>query len=129
MKEARWGFNPCEFHELLYLCGWGSESMEAFDPDSRTFLLLNVTLPENSDCYLFVESEQLVVLSDHFVTRWSLSEGCDLVQLNSIRHKEYWVRSFMAPVVDPAAGVIYICYDGECYSINLNGSGRKVVSA
>ena len=40
MFESRTSVIPCEFNGYVYLCGGGTTGIEAFHPQSNTFLLL-----------------------------------------------------------------------------------------
>lgn len=65
MRESRAEFNPCMLFGIVYLCGEGSFIMEAFNPETETFLPLQVTLPEDFACCLYVHNHLLVLLYLH----------------------------------------------------------------
>ena len=125
MREARSGFNPCEFHGYVYICGYGSDSIEAFDPVNTAFLPLSAQLPEDTSCLVFVEREQLVVISKNYVTRWSAGQDARLLLGSKAVHPLCNVHCNMAPVVDERSGLVYISYEGLCYCMKGDGSGRR----
>ena len=119
MNEARCNFNPCELYHTLYLSGGGTDSIETFDPANCNFRLLPVRLPEQTPCCVFVESHQLVVLSGNFVTKMEVNQE-QLREVQRERHPGCNVIGNMAPVVDPAAGLVYLSWWGNCYRIAVN---------
>jgi hypothetical protein len=129
MQEVRASFNPCELQGIVYLCGYGSDSIEAFNPAIAAFLPLSARLPEDSSCLIFVERGSLVVLSKNYVSRWTVERmHCLLLQSKAV-HPIYGVYCNMAPVVDEGSGVVYISYDGRCYCMKMDGSGRREVGS
>ena len=65
MKEARSNFNPCEYHDYVYLCGQDSHLIEAFNPQNDAFLQLQTSFSQACACLLFIDNQQLVILSDN----------------------------------------------------------------
>ena len=89
MKEARSFCTPCEYNGSVYLSGYGSDLIEAFNLETNSFLALEARLPERyGACILFVESSSLVVLSSNYVTRWNASDSQDLQQVTQASHPE-----------------------------------------
>jgi len=117
MRDARSGFNPCEFHNFIYLCGAGSDCIEAFDPIESRFLLVQVRLPEEySRCLLYTQNEELVVMSEKYVTRYRAEEGHQLEKTEVKRHQSWSVLGNMAPVVRES--LLYVVLVGKCYEIS-----------
>ena len=116
MRNARSGFNPCEFHNFLYLCGAGSDLIEAFDPENSQFLPVRARLAEEySRCLLYTHNEELVVMSEKFVTKYRAEEGHELLRTQVKSHHTWSVLGNMAPVVQ--GGLAYITLLGKCYLI------------
>jgi hypothetical protein len=126
MHAARSFFTPCEFNACLYLCGNGSDLIEAFDPITYVFTSLNTSLPENNKCCMFVEDGKLVIISEKYVTKWSLGQGFQLVKVATMRHKKWEVSCNMAPVV--AAEQVYLSDRGVCYSLKSDGLEMRFVA-
>ena len=118
MREARWNFNPCEFCGCIYLSGYGSRLIEAFNPEPCTFLPIDIQLPENSICISFAETSQLVVMSEEYVTYWRVGRNHTLVLVNQAKHRKINLLSNMTPVVE--AGKVYITFAGKCWMISLD---------
>ena len=127
MKEGRLMLNPCEYRSIVYLCGFGSDRMEAFDPVNGVLVPIEARVSEDSESCLFVESDQLVVLSRIHVMRWELNEVGQLRKVKSAVHTKCDLMSNIAPIVDTLSGYIYIVYGGQGYSIKMDGSeGREL---
>lgn len=107
------------------MCGYGSDLIEAFDPVNAVFLGLTAQLPEDTTCLLFVERGQLVVLSRNYATRWRAGQDSRLLQCSKAVHPICNMHCNMAPVVEEGSGLVYISYDGVCYSVKVDGSERR----
>lgn len=122
MREARFDFNPCAFHEYVYLCGRGTKSIEAFCPDTEAFLQLHAELPEgDSPCLVVQENCQLLVLSREYASRWAAEQDHKLAKVSQIRHIYTIVHCITPPAVDSVNNVMYVCQRGQCFCTNLNG--------
>lgn len=108
MREKRCNFNPCLFKEYVYLCGQGSKLMEAFSPQTESFLALQFQLPEDSACCLLVHNNLLVVHSSAYVSKFAAGQLVQSSQISS-RHLEKLFNS--PPVVNQ--GVFFICHMGK----------------
>lgn len=77
MREERYCFNPCLFHGLIYLCGYGSCLIDAFDPELVQFTEPQPvpTVPESHFCCVFEQDHTLVVLSYNYVSRFTVDGG------------------------------------------------------
>lgn len=125
MKAGRAWFSPCEYSGYVYLCGYGS--IEVFDPQVCIFLELSIPLPESKPCLVFVESQQLIVMSGSYITKWKTTDDHHLEQCFLDKHPEISVISSMAPVVDSVNEVVYVIWGGSCFSVCLDGSERRQV--
>jgi len=106
MREERYCFNPCLFGGLIYLCGYGSCLIDAYDSAAGLFPepQPTVTVPESHFCCVFEQSSNLVVLSYNYVSRFTLEEGA-LAKLSDKREKTphtVWPNApprFVSPMV------------------------------
>jgi hypothetical protein len=128
MRVGRSYFNPCEWNGLLYLCGKGSTIIETFNIDTSTFQVQKARLPErNSSCCVFIESGDLVVLSNRYMTRWSLGEARVLTQLAETQHPKIEMWCVMSPLLDAAQGVIYYTSRKGCFRVKIDGSDWQLI--
>jgi hypothetical protein len=120
MKEGRCNFNPCEFNQLLYLCGHPSSIIEALDPVQCSFLPFQARLPESySFCLLLVHNEQLLVVSENYVSVWTYEQE-RLVQVSLLEHYKLEVCSNMNPVCDMRSSYFYVSSGGKCLKVKLD---------
>jgi len=124
MFKSRAYFNPCEFLGLVYLCGYRSAEVEAFDPQSSTFRKSQDTVEDRAPSLLFAEGGELVILSVNWVSRWRN----DMVKVEETQHSSCVVDSDMAPVVDSANGIVYVACSGVCVAIKIDGSSRTEIA-
>jgi hypothetical protein len=129
MRTARTAFNPCEFNELLYMCGAGSYMIDAFDPVSWVFMPIQARLVDDSSCLLIVDNSQLVVISEEYFTRWSVGPGSELLKKSEVKHAVWILEHNQAPVVDEESGLIYFGVAGFVNSFKANGSQYEEVLA
>jgi len=125
MREARSWFTPCELNGSVYLCGTTSSVIEAFHLQSSQFSPIQVSLAENSACILFVEIQQLVVVSRNYTSRWQAGQESDLVQVAQSQHAEIDVRTNMPPVLQ--SGLVLFSTWGKCYCLRVDGSEKAEV--
>lgn len=128
MHEARADFNPCEFEGRVYLCGYSSDAIEAFDPGACVFHLLQVRLPESNAWLLVVESGQLLVLTDHYATRWEVDRHHSLRQVKQTQHSGLGQICNAPPVLDSVNGLLYVAVVGMCFSISLEDNSKRRVT-
>ena len=75
MREARGYFNPCLFSGIIYLCGRGSQVMEAFSPERDDFLRnVQVPVPENEYCCLYVDNDLLVLHQKSYIVKFAAGQ-------------------------------------------------------
>lgn len=117
----------CEYSHFLYLCGDGSERIAVYDVRTGEFGGVEARLPEESACCIVPENGELVVISGKYVSKWRVSEGGELVQVGKAKHEKWEVGSNSVPVL--SAGLIYLAWDGECYSLKVDGTRRNQVAS
>lgn len=123
MREGRRCFNPCLFNAYVYLCGSGSLSLEAFAPQTDSFLPLQPQLPESSNCCLFVHNNLLVVHSQSYISKFAADRAEQLVQRSQVRsQKPANKHSNSQPVVDSALGLFFIIQKGQVLGFNIETS-------
>lgn len=113
MREARRDFNPCMLFGIVYLCG--CFLMEAFVPETDTFLPLQIRLPEAQQCCLYADNNLLVL---HFNSCILKVDG-ELVKCSEVKSPRSYKRQNSQPVVDKANGVFFIVQDGKCLSFAM----------
>ena len=125
MREARCLFNPCLYHDVIYLCGSGSQIMEAFSPRSGAFLPLNISVPENHYCCVYVNDDKLVVHSYSYILKYSLSQANQLAEVSRTQAPalDKWQNS--QPIVNTAQKLVYIGQNESIVVFNMD-TGAKV---
>lgn len=101
--------------------------IEVFNPETCLFLSLQIPRADASACTLFVENNQLVLMSANYVSRWMQEGEHSLVQLYEIQHPSYDVLSNMPPVVDSVNSLIYFSLYGRCFCMDLFGTELKEI--
>lgn len=124
MREARCSFNPCAFNEFVYVCGWGSQLIQAFSPQTDSFLPFQLQLPEESPCCLYVHGSCLVVHSYQYISRFTEQEE-QLVQHLQIRSKKpNHKQSNSQPVVDPTRSLFFLIKQRKVLAFNMETGGK-----
>lgn len=129
MQNPRALFHPCEFNRILYLCGYPSNTIEAFSFVSSSFFTLPHILPEkSSDCCLIIEYSKLLILSRKHVTRYNIGPD-DLITPVASTSRSYntMMDSSMPPVVDTVNGLVYLCRGGVYFSTKLDGGESRQI--
>ena len=120
MKEARSRFNPCLFGGIVYLCGNNSTIMEAFAPETDTFLPnVQIPVPQNHYCCLYVDNDLLVVNIASFIVKFAAGEGGQLVKRSQVATPGISKEQCSQPVVDKARGLYFIIQSGTCVCFNM----------
>lgn len=120
MQDARSDFTPCEYQKLVYLCGKGTLSIEAFNPEACSFRSFQAQQPEMySACLLIVERSHLVLISDSFVTWWTVGDNREIVQRTQTQHSWCVPNCSMPPVLDISTGAFYASYGQNVSRIKL----------
>ena len=128
MQEPRSRFNPCVFSGFIYLCGWGSDLIEVYDPYETRFYSLQPRLPEKfSPCCVFVAYTEMVVVSGQYVTRWQSAAHRDLTQVSIHPHTTLNLRCNLPPILSETQQVVYLSYNGFCYSLKTDGSVVRII--
>ena len=88
MREERYCFNPCYHKAFVFLCGYGSNMIDCFDPVSNSFPQPqpSVTVPESHFCCTFEQDSHLVVLAYNYMSKFSL-DGNTLVKVSDKRER------------------------------------------
>ena len=128
MKEARGSFNPCVWRTVIFLCGAFSATIEAFSPDTETFLSFCLLVPQNnSGCCLYVDQDQLVVHSYDHVRKYAMREG-EVLQVKEELTPAAGKLQNSQPVVDRNQGLFYLVYRGDCLRFNMETGVQVLIS-
>ena len=119
MKEARSCFNPCLFYGIIYLCGCGSTIMEAFSPETDTFLPVQIPVPSTSNCCSYVDDDQLVLHMTSSILKFAAGQGGQLVKRSEIGSPGVHKYQNSQPVVNKASGLYFITWNGSCLRFNM----------
>ena len=118
MQEGKACFNPCEWRGLIYLCGSGS--LEAFSPETETFLPFLLTLPDEDQAYcVYVDSDQLVVHSYCHVAKFGAGEHGQPIQLSATASPPASKQHSFQPVLDTTRRVFYLVYLEKCVCFRM----------
>ena len=122
MKQARYHFNPCLFHENIFLCGDWSPLLEAFSPQRDQMLPFQLSMPVDvlSPCCMYVEDNCLVVHFNHNILKYRVEEAKKLVQTSRSITQERVMWQNSQPVVDEVLRLYYIVQNGNCYCVNMD---------
>ena len=116
MNQTRVLFNPCLFGHLIYLCGSSSTTMEAFAPQTDTFLPVPLTLPSSNAYCLYVHNDLLVLHQFDYIVKFAV-EGGQLVKRSEVQCPAVNKEQNSQPVV--AGGVVYMVWEGKCVRFNM----------
>lgn len=84
MINTRFQFTPFHHRQTIYIAGgWHTTAVEAFDISSEAFTALPLVLPKQFGTICFVYANELVVLQDQRVIRWTLGSRSGDVQSTS----------------------------------------------
>jgi len=126
MGEARYCFNPCLYGGLIWLCGYGSTNIEAFDPEINEYLrpAPQVQLPESHFCCSAEHNSSLLVVSYGYMTRFKL-EGQTLIKMDERREtvsRTVWQNSNPRVLED----FVYFSENNAWYAVSIkDGSLTK----
>ena len=117
MNQTRAYFNPCLFGRLIYLFGVGSSTMEAFTPETDTFLPVNIRLSvESSSCCMYVHNELLVVHQKSYIMKFAV-EGGQLVKRSEVKTLDVCKDQSSHPVV--VSGHVYMVQWERCVRFKM----------
>ena len=124
MAIPRANFNPCLFHEIIYLSSW---IIEGYSPARNTYIDYQVKLPGNPVRCVYVDSSELVVHTEFLVIRFEMGSNGVLAETSSTaqRHHGHYVRTCCPPVVDAAAGVLHFVHCGQHLLFFMDGGRIK----
>jgi len=120
MIEARYSFNPCLFSDYVYLCGYPSNLVEAFSPQTDSFLPLPLQLPESSPSCVYVHKNCLVVFSYNYITTFFAGQASQLLPHSQARcpaGRTKWCNS--QPVLDPTHSLVFLFQWSQCVSFDM----------
>ena len=123
MQQARWYFNPCLFHRLIYLSGWtysGAKVMEVFNPEQDTMLAVQIPLPDNKNCCVYVDNELLVLHAASFIVKFEMGQDGQLKQHSQTTVSVGNKIQNSQPVIDPAHRVFFFIQSGKCFQVNMD---------
>lgn len=87
-------------------------------------------MPDHSAFCAHVDRDQLVIISEGYVTRWRTKVGQTLEQVIKSAHLPYMVNCVMAPVINSERKLIYMVRgDGACCSLHMSGASLKLVDS
>lgn len=128
MRDARYNFNPCLFNECVYVFGLRSLLLEAFSPQTDTFLphQLQLQLLDRTASCLFVHNNMLIVRTSQCISKFAAGRRGKLLQRGQVCTPTHvYQYSNSQPVVDTIRGVYFIIRAGEVLSLNLE-TGEEV---
>jgi len=124
MHSPRSNFNPCIYHAVIYLCGFGSNEIEAFHPQKKCYLQLNLQLPETSACCLYSVCDVLVVHSSQYGARYRLNAEGVLEELQRAPRQGSCMKYQQSQPVVVEREVVWGVWDGKCWEFCMK-TGRK----
>ena len=118
MQQTRYGFNPCLFSGVIYLCG-RSSLLEAFSPQDDLMLPYHLSVPAEtySFCCMYVDDNLLVVHLNHNILKYRA--GQQLVQVSTTSTEEDVKSPNSQPVVNAVLRVYYVVVGSRCYCVNM----------
>lgn len=112
----------------MYLCGQNSPRVEAFSPQTDSFLSLQLQLPEVSDCCLYVHSNLLVVHSFSFISKFAAGQRGQLIARSQVPSQtSVFKNSNSLPVVNSSQGLFYIFQVSKVLILSME-TGEEVGS-
>lgn len=119
MHYPRSYFTPCAYHSHLYLCGSGTSAIEVFDYLNLTYQPCNFHQIEDYPCLTFIENNELVIISAHFLQRFQVKTGLEMELIDEMQHEDWDLRSTFLPLVDTVNSSVYYCVKGRCCRVDL----------
>ena len=127
MTTGRSNFNPCFYHNFVFLCGFGSEEMEAFDPVASIYIPLNVKLRENTPCCLLTLCNSLVVWSYQYIHLFSCEEPGKIQEKTRVeRQKQCLKYQNSQPVTGKDA--IWCIWDHQIWSFSSKTGAKHALN-
>ena len=126
MREAKEGFNPCEWRDSVYLCGYRSLAIEVLSLQTDQFLHIQLSIPESESCCLYVHNSLLVVHTFQHIYKFAGPQGGHL-----LLHSQTETRTGTnkcpnsRPVVDCGRGVFFYYQWDKCLCVDME-SGELV---
>jgi len=126
MCEARRPLTACIWRGLIYLSGSLNPSLEAFHPVSKTYTLLPLSLPSDSNTVVFPSFGNLVALSTSYISTIALTAAGDY-KLTSKRHEKVTCGSRCPAVV--WGGRVYLIQGDRTVVLDAEKGVRPPVAA
>lgn len=128
MKESRFWFNPCLFNGYVYLCGYCTIKIEAFSPQTDSFIPLELNLRASYSCSLIVRDNLLLVQAFDSIYRYSAEPEGGLVLKSREELTKYADKSSNShPVIDTARSLYYLIQQGKILACRLEtGEGVQL---
>jgi len=120
MREVRCDFNPCLWEDTVYVCGLtegDSCSIEAMNLNAEYFIPTQISFPNSDACCLYIEQDQLVVLSFDHIRKYKRTTLGQLALKDEDEIHESSKAQNSQPVV--MSGRLYVTRLGECRAFDL----------
>lgn len=129
MQFARSNFNPCLYQAIIYLCGFGSNEVEAFNPQQKRYSPLNLQIPESTACCIYPSCGLLVIHSTQYVSRYRLNAEGTLEELpRAPRQGNCMKYQHSQPVAAMESGVVWCAWDKRCWGFSMK-TGERISKA
>lgn len=123
MSTPRRSFTPCGYQEEIYLCGGINTSLcEKFNMPTQRYFPISLLMPETSDVVACWQGEEMVIVTRHFLMRWSHTRPSSI-----IKHLE-WCGLAGCSAVLPLGETLYFAAFGHANVINLSTAKRTSLS-
>ena len=87
-------------------------------------------MPDHSAFCAYVERDQLVVISEGYVTWWRTKSGHTLEQVGKSAHLPVMRACMMAPVINLESRLVYMMQStGVCYSLHMSRATFREVGS
>ena len=121
MQEGRCRFNPCGYRDKVYVCGFGSSLIEAFDRENERFHTEKTRISGPYSCLLYVQNDTLVVHSNSFLLHFTSKS-------HKLKSTDIHIRSYCKiqnsinsqAVYAQETNAVYCVSDGKCYEVRVD---------
>ena len=94
--------------------------MEVFNPEQDTMLAVQIPLPDNKNCCVYVDNELLVLHAATFIVKFEMGENGQLKQHSQTTVGVVDKYQSSQPVIDPARRVFFFIQGGKCFQVNMD---------
>lgn len=119
MAHGKHSFNPCLLHDIIYLYGYGSETLEGFSPRQNSYLPLDIHFEKLANCCLYVNRDYLVIISPTLLVRYRPGEE-GTSEENRIKGACFSKTQNCQPVVDEVSRRVFGLNGGKCWSFDMD---------